>query len=371
MLKDELLKAAQSFIVSCYSELQKSEEAVTRRVEEIMSEIDQFGTYFHTFEELEHGAKMAWRNSNRCIGRLFWESLHVFDCRQLSNEDEIAAALFKHIKFASNNGKIRPAISIFRPAHPLRPDNHSEHIRIWNHQLLRYAGYEQEEGNIIGDPHSVPFTKQCMQLGWSGKETGYDLLPLVIQVNGKQPRMFVIPSDIVLETNITDEEYPSITELGMKWYGVPIVSDMKLEIGGIAYMSAPFNGWYMGTEIGARNLADSSRYNMLPKVAKAMGLDMKHASLLWKDQALVQLNKAVLQSFKQAGITIVDHHTAAAQFMQFEKKEGKEGRDITGRWSWLVPPLSPATTHLFHSYYNDVELSPNYFYQTCPYEKNE
>ena len=36
----------------------------------------------------------------------------------------------------------------------------------------------------------------------------------------------------------------------MKWYGVPMISDMRLEIGGISYTAAPFNGWYMGTEIG-------------------------------------------------------------------------------------------------------------------------
>ena len=48
---------------------------------------------------------------------------------------------------------------------------------------------------------------------------------------------------------------------------------MRLEIGGIDYPMAPFNGWYMGTEIGARNLADQDRYNLLPKVAEIMELD--------------------------------------------------------------------------------------------------
>ncbi|WP_368738983.1 nitric oxide synthase oxygenase, partial [Staphylococcus aureus] len=32
-------------------------------------EIKETGTYTHTEEELIYGAKMAWRNSNRCIGR--------------------------------------------------------------------------------------------------------------------------------------------------------------------------------------------------------------------------------------------------------------------------------------------------------------
>ena len=33
---------------------------------------------------------------------------------------------------------------------------------------------------------------------------------------------------------------------------------------GSATRRAPFNGWYMGTEIGARNLADADRYDLLP-----------------------------------------------------------------------------------------------------------
>lgn len=43
--------------------------------------------------------------------------------------------------------------------------------------------------------------------------------------------------------------------------------------GGIRYSAAPFNGWYMGTEIGARNHVDDNRYNVLPAVAQALGID--------------------------------------------------------------------------------------------------
>ena len=32
-------------------------------------------------------------------------------------------------------------------------------LRIWNSQLIRYAGYEQPDGSVIGDPASVDFTK--------------------------------------------------------------------------------------------------------------------------------------------------------------------------------------------------------------------
>ena len=38
---------------------------------------------------------------------------------------------------------------------------------------------------------------------------------------------------------------------------------MMLDLGGIEFTAIPFNGWYMGTEIG-RDLADINRYNKLP-----------------------------------------------------------------------------------------------------------
>ncbi len=36
-------------------------------------------------------------------------------------------------------------------------------------------------------------------------------------------------------------------------------------------------------------------------------------------------------------------------------------RSVTGNWTWLIPPLSPATTHIFHRSYNNEIRKPNYF----------
>ena len=71
---------------------------------------------------------------------------------------------------------------------------------------------------------------------------------------------------------------------------MPAISNMCLEIGGVCYPAAPFNGWYMGTEIGARNLADVDRYDLVPVVADRLGLDTAASRSLWRDQALVELN---------------------------------------------------------------------------------
>jgi nitric-oxide synthase, bacterial len=360
-LNVSLLTEAERFIKVCYEELQKPEQEAEARIHQIKEEIERNGFYIHTFEELEHGAKMAWRNSNRCIGRLFWEGLTVFDGRELQTEDEIKDAIFHHIQFATNEGKLRPAITIFR-----QKKRDEEGVRIWNHQLVRYAGYDTGHG-VLGDPHSLEFTRVCEKLGWKGQETHFDVLPLVVQLDGKSPEWYNIPKELVLEVPLRHPDFQWFEDLHLKWYAVPFISDMKLEIGGIEYLAAPFNGWYMGTEIGARNLADESRYNMLPMIADRMGLNMKKNSSLWKDRALVELNTSVLHSFNEERVTIVDHHTAAKQFEVFEEKEKNDRRELTGDWSWLIPPVSPATSHIFHNSYKNEIVKPNYFYQEKPF----
>lgn len=353
---------AESFLRVCYAELRKSENEMKRRLAEIEGELERDGVYAHTYEEAAHGAKMAWRNANRCIGRLFWNRLHVFDARDCDSEEEVFRALLRHIDYATNGGEIRPALTLFKPAAANR-----EPIRIWNHQLIRYAGYETPDG-IVGDPASVAFTRQCLKLGWRGRGTPFDVLPIVIQLEGKEPRWFPLPESAVLEVKLSHPEKDLFRGFDARWYAVPILSDMSLEIGGVRYPAAPFNGWYMGTEIGARNLADEFRYDLLPKVAANLGLDTGSSSTLWKDRALVELNVAVLHSFREAGVSIVDHHTAAQQFMTFSRNEEKEGREVTGRWSWLIPPLSPALTPIFHDSFEDKTVLPGFGPQPRPYE---
>lgn len=356
----QIAEQAAVFIGEAYFELGKDEQAAKQRIREVEYEIERTGTYSHTYEELKHGAKMAWRNNNRCIGRLFWQSLEVFDARDVSSEKEAAEQMIKHMKYATNNGRIRPAITIF-------PARHSENsIRIWNHQLVRYAGYRREDG-IIGDSASLAFTEQCERLGWKGEGSRFDVLPLVIQKGSQAPEWFHLPEDAVLEVPMSHPENEAFEQLELRWYAVPFISDMELEIGGIHYAAAPFNGWYMGTEIGARNLSDTDRYNQLPQVAALFALNTTTNSSLWKDRALTELNIAVLHSFKKHGVSIVDHHTAAEQFLRFEKQEQDNGRTVSGRWSWLIPPMSPATTGIWHRSYDDSERSPAYRYQAAPY----
>ncbi|KIL47202.1 nitric oxide synthase oxygenase [Jeotgalibacillus soli] len=366
MDKDMLWLKAEAFINQFYTEQNAPPEERNSRLFQVKEEIIRNGSYKHSYEELEFGARAAWRNSNRCIGRLFWNHLNVFDARSASTAIEVRDALLHHIEYATNKGKIRPTVTLFKPrAQEIDP------VRIYNHQLIRYAGYKKAGSEIIGDPHSIEFTAFCKAMGWRGKRTSFDVLPLVIQIDEQAPEYFEIPSSLVMEVPMTHPELEWFKKLELKWYAVPIISEMKLEIGGIEYVAAPFNGWYMETEIGARNFADETRYNQLPVVAEKMGLDTRLQSTLWKDRALLELNAAVLSSYKEAGVSIVDHHTAASQFKLFEEQEEKAGREVTGDWTWLISPLSPATSHVFHKDYNNEWKSPNFFYQPRFYETKE
>lgn len=340
-----LLDEAERFLTTYIEETPHTQN----RLNDVRDEILRTGSYTQTTDEVTFGAKLAWRNSNRCIGRLFWDQLHVIDARAATTIEAIRDALFHHIRHATNDGRIRSTITIFHP----------QRVRVLNHQLIRYAGYETVDG-VLGDPASLAFTKQCQALGWTGQGTAFDILPLLIELDG-QVTVHEIPQELILEVTIIHPEYDLFAGRDIKWYAVPMISDMRLEIGGISYPCAPFNGWYMGTEIGARNLADADRYNLLPLVAEQLGLNTSRERALWKDRALVELNVAVLESFERSGVTIVDHHTAAKQFARFEKNEATCGRDVTGEWSWLVPPMSGAATHVFHKDYDNALQRPNFF----------
>jgi nitric-oxide synthase len=358
------LQGATDYLILFAREQNLSAEDLELRLNRIYQEYEQTGTYWQTTEELTYGAKVAWRNSVNCIGRIGWQSLTVRDLRHLTTAPDIFAAIVEHIKAATNQGKIRPTISIFAPQKP-----GEEGIRIWNPQFIRYAGYRQPDGTVIGDPDQLELTEICQSMGWKGSGTRFDILPLIIKSPLQPPKLFELPKEVVMEVPISHPDYSWFADLELKWHALPAVSDWRLEIGGISYPASPFNGWYMSAEIGARNFSDVHRYNMLPIVAEKMGLNTESKLSLWKDRALVELNTAVLHSFAEHGVKIVDHHTASKQFMQHWKKEEKDHRIVPADWGRTIPPISPSTTEVFHQPMKNVCLKPNFFPQPIPWHE--
>jgi len=352
---DPVLGAAERFVVQFHNETRAGPPE--RRLDQVRREIESTGTYWHTCDELAFGARVAWRNSSRCIGRLYWRSLRVRDRREVTATAEIAAESLTHLRAATNGGRIRPIVTVFAPDRPGQPGP-----RIVNSQLIRYAGYRDANGTVVGDPANVALTTLARELGWRASAVGrFDVLPLIVQPPGARPSLHVVPADAVLEVRIEHPHFGWFAGLGLRWYAVPVISDMYLEVGGVRYPAAPFNGWYMCTEIGSRDFGDVGRYDQLPVIAECMGVSTASDRTLWKDKALTELNLAVLHSFDAAGITIADHHTESARFLQHLEREERHGRACPADWAWIVPPAASSATPVFHRYYQDFDQTPNFY----------
>ena len=372
----DLYIQAEAFISSMqqFEDRPSNSDKWKQRLNSIKQSIEQTGTYTHTSEELIFGAKLAWRNSNRCIGRHFWRQLDVFDCRSLQTKTSILEALKNHVAFSYNEGAIKSAVTIFAPRD--KTSESSDPVRVLNHQLIRYAGFKNEDGTILGDPHSLNFSEKLATLGWQpSKKTAFTPMPWLIQINGEIQDPYSVFEEypnLLTEVQIEHPENSAFKELGLKWYSTPILSDMALLIGGIHYPCAPFNGWYMGTEIGARNLADENRYDYLPQIAKIFDLNTKSNRTLWRDRALIELNRAVLHSFDRDKIKIGDHHALTRQFEKFCENEAKSKCPVTGDWSWLVPPISASQTPTFSQEFDPTIVQhTNFFYQASPLEAED
>ena len=346
-------EAALEFLTRFHAEAEPS-MPLARRMWRIRDDIDATGTYAHTTEELEFGARLAWRNAARCIGRLYWRSLHVRDRRHVRTPADVAAECVEHLRVATRGGRIRSTITVFAPDRPGAPGP-----RIHNEQLVRYAGHRMPSGAVRGDGKYTDFTDRAVALGWRRPDPPgrFDVLPLLIADGDGEPEVFELPPGAVLEVPLTHPDHAWFAELRLRWHAVPAISGMPLEIGGVTYQAAPFNGWYVGTEIGARNLVDADRYDLLPVIAERLGLDTSSERTLWRDRALVEMVRAVQHSFDVAGVTMADHHSESRRFLTHVEREERAGRRCPADWSWIVPPVSGGLTPVYHRYYDEPDPS--------------
>ena len=346
-------EAALEFLTRFHAEAEPS-VPLARRIRRIREEIDATGTYAHTTEELEFGARLAWRNAARCIGRLYWRSLHVRDRRHVRTPADVAAECVEHLRVATRGGRIRSTITVFAPDRPGAPGP-----RIHNDQLVRYAGHRMPSGAVRGDGKYTDFTDRAVALGWRRPDPPgrFDVLPLLIADGDGEPELFELPPGAVLEVPLTHPDHAWFADLRLRWHAVPAISNMPLEIGGVTYQAAPFNGWYLGTEIGARNLVDADRYDLLPVIAERLGLDTSSERTLWRDRALVEMVRAVQHSFDVAGVTMADHHSESRRFLTHVEREERAGRRCPADWSWIVPPVSGGLTPVYHRYYDEPDPS--------------
>ena len=325
----------------------------------VADEIGRTGSYAHTHAELAWGARVAWRNSVRCVGRVRWRSLALRDAREVTTAEEVCRELVAHLRYATNGGRIRSTITIFPADTPAGP-----RVRIWNEQLVRFAGHRDPAGRVTGDPRHVGFTDLARGMGWrppGGAPGRFDVLPWLVETATEGPRMFRPPTEHILQVPIRHPELPWFAGLGLRWHAVPVISNMRLRIGGVNYSCAPFNGWYVGDEIASRNLADRERYDMLPTIARRMGLDTSSNSTFWRQRAVVELNVAVHHSFRASGVTMSDALSESDLFAEFGRREETAGRTCHADWSWVNGHLAHSMGGAFHRYYDSSEPNPNFW----------
>jgi nitric-oxide synthase, bacterial len=356
----ERKEEARAFLTLFYRESGKSIPAFQKRWAEVRRTLNRSGAYEHTEEELAYGCRVAWRNHGRCSGRLYWESLEVFDCRLMTEPEEVLDRMGQHMRETLGDGRIRSMASVFAPVRPNALPTYIE-----SPQITQYAGYVQPDGTVLGDRQNIEATRIAISLGFRPPDPAgrFDLLPILLRDRSDRRSIGEIPRACIREVSIAHPEYPGIAELKLKWYAVPCVTSMIMTIGGIDYPCAPFSGFYVSTEIASRDLVDKNRYDLLPLIAAKLGYDRsRHGTALWRDKALTELNVAVLDSFRAAGVSMIDHHTASSHFTEFHQREQLCGRRVAADWRWIVPPQASAATDVFHLKMKNFHPVPNFYY---------
>ena len=201
------------------------------------------GTWTQTKRELEFGVRRAWRNSRKCIMRSHCEELELCDLRSITSSEQMAIELIRAVQKAFDNGRIQPTVFVFSPRSP-----NSRGPMILNSQILQFAGYEGQYGEIIGDPANVELTKAIIEMGWKPPtmKGRWDLLPLVTMAEGDKPYIAELPPDIC---KLVDIRHPQHTvefeKLDLRWVPFPALTRLGFDIGGLQYTAAPFIGWYV------------------------------------------------------------------------------------------------------------------------------
>eukprot|EP00457_Paulinella_chromatophora_P000348 gb/GEZN01000348.1/.p1 GENE.gb/GEZN01000348.1/~~gb/GEZN01000348.1/.p1 ORF type:complete len:1573 (+),score=252.12 gb/GEZN01000348.1/:477-4721(+) len=361
--EEKLLQDVHEFYAQVAEELKWNPAKLASRQLEITKEVQATGTYKQSLEELTVGARLAWRNSAKCVGRIAWNTLQVRDCRDVKDARNMFLECITHMEIATAGTNVQSVMTVF-PAK--RPDE-LYGPRIWTSQLVRFAGYRgaSKDKTWLGDPANGDYTDFLISKGlWTPPEpkTPWDVLPIVIKLEGQEPQAFEMPVEQQRIIPLTHPKYPKLAELGLRWPTVPALCELSLKIGGIEYTCCPFNGWFMELEI-VRNLFE--RYKVGPAVAEVVGLSLEEPN--WESRAFHELSVAVLHSFHLYKKTIVDSRTCARQFRMHITREKELGRECPGQWSWIGGLLGP-TNELWHLEMRDFHIDPQYHYAAHPWK---
>ncbi|PHH80975.1 hypothetical protein CDD80_5185 [Ophiocordyceps camponoti-rufipedis] len=306
------------------------------------------GIWQQSRQELEHGLRLSWKHARKCIMRSEYSYLKLHDLRHVKTSREMGQLLVKGMSEAFNGGDIQPSVFVFPPK---QANCHGP--MIWNQQFLAFAGYQQPDGTILGDPMNTSLTESILSLGWKPPKirTRWDLLPLVTMAEGDEPFLTPVPESLFPLVQIrhpNPEHGPAFDKLGLRWVPAPALSQLGFDIGGVQYTATPFIGWFMDAEIGVRDLADAFRYNALPSVISGLGLLEpgreldelpQYERLAMLSRAQLELTLAVHSSFLLAGVRMSDSLTASAMYSNFDDQHlAQHGFRLPADPYWLAPP---------------------------------
>jgi nitric oxide synthase oxygenase domain/subunit/sulfite reductase alpha subunit-like flavoprotein len=360
--QDTLMREAIEFQLLFTKENDVPEDQARARLNQVKRDIIDKGNYEHTLDELNFGTRVAWRNAPKCANRKHWDCLEVMDARHVTDEEGMIASCLSLLERAAETCALTANILMFRNQTPGTQDG----PRIWNNQLLRFACYrEGATETLIGDPSELGFSQMVeVEHGWTppNPRSRFDLLPLMVQAHpDRAPIVRTLPPQYSSLVLLTHPRFEWFESLGLKWYAIPIVSNIHCTIGGLTYTACPFNGWYSVTEI-VRNLTDESRYDISRSIATKMCINTHLESTLWRDLAMAEIGVAILYSFGKAGFGITDHHSMLESFYHWYYNELETRGYCPGNWKWIIPPMGPSLNkcYLGLSKMTEYTLKPAY-----------
>jgi nitric-oxide synthase len=95
--------------------------------------------------------------------------------------------------------------------------------------------------NDYADPKNAELTAQALALGWQSPaaRSRFDLLPWIIAGRDGHPKLFPLTPSLVREVPLRHPDLGWFEKLGLRWYAVPVISDMRLHAAGTDYCSLP------------------------------------------------------------------------------------------------------------------------------------
>jgi nitric-oxide synthase len=244
--------------------------------------------------------------------------------------ERIADDLVEHLRYATNAGAIRPTMTVLNPQ-----------VRVLNEQVIRYGD----------DPQYAAFGASLRRSGWRPAGGRFEVLPLVLFGAGGVT-LHALPDDAVMQVPLEHPRLPWFADLGLRWIAVPAISNMLLRVDAQTVYPVVFNGWYVSDEISSRNLAGPDRYDVLPEVARRLGLDVaSDRDGYWRQRALIEVEAAVLWSYRRAGVKISSPQQEANRFIGHLEREEAAGRSVPTDWSWVISPITPVLLPTYHRYY--------------------